>query len=1216
MKNLTKLFVAVAALFAGYACTTDAIEDLGVAVEGRTTITLSLEESRTQLGEKADNVYPLYWSVGDQISVNGVVSSALTEGGSANATFTLDGQLTYPYNVIYPASSTNEVTFLATQEYVEGSFALGAAPMYGYAASADDAIQMYHLIGALRLDISGSATLSKLTIEANKGYLAGTYKVDCTTGTLTLAEGTTSRKVTLNFGEGLTLGATATPVYVTVPAGEYGIVDVTLVTTSGEKMAIKFDTSAKPILAGQVREFPSFGFVANVSEDDLFVIDGKDALIAFAANPTKSAILTADIDMTGVAWTPIEGFGQKFDGDNFTIKGLSAPLFGSTAATIKDLKLVDVNIASNERLILGAIACQITHEGSLDNCHATGLITVNNTTATLATDADKYRTICIGGLVGYSAGGSLSNCVNEVNLQINQLVAAGNAVSVNPLIGGILGGAAFTSLSDEIKECAAVVNCVNGAAGKNSGWIKYYDNSANQVLVPNIGGVVGFGFEENNSEIVGCTNYGAIDLNANTAGAYSLGHTSTSIGGIFGYSKATIKDNNNYGPISVSGGKIKTFVLGGVGAVAAPVLFYNNHNHQSANITVSDSATFHSLNVAGVLAAIVGAAEVDTCTNDAPIVVKASAAADIPTHKSGYYRVGGVVTYTNRTIQNCENKANGDITIEGNIKLIRTDAQSGYDVAGVYCYSSTSGEHRNNINRGDINVYTNVELHSGITDATHGRLDIGGVTAHTQIASHSTDLNTGNITIGKANGEEMSITANGIYIGGVTAQRYKRGVDAEAALVNNGNITVNKGVTLSGNGIGVHIGGCSAYNAVTSTYNNFTNTGNITIDGAISDLAYIGGVGGLVLATVANGTQSGNITINGECSKTLNVGGCIGKYTGTAVSDTANSGNVTLNQRNTNTAAVSIAGVVGSTGAASFTNCTNSGIVTESDAVTGCFENYVGGVVGYGGGAITLDNCSNTMKTGSTAEYGIVVNVKQKGGATDSNPMRIGGLIGRCTSTLTMANTNSNSAAIQVKAHYRDTGGLTIGGVTGIISKSSISGTITNSADIYYEGRCPSANFGLGGVFASPAGEIVNATITNTGDLYVVKGEGITDHIPLTSDSKRCCLGGIIGFTTTKLANARFYGNIYIPDWHVGGYGNIFGMIQGASTTDVISNCHCGGNIYREYDEEDEGYKALPISASNYFEYLIGAPMTAADAKAAGCGYISSIDATPVYVTE
>ena len=50
-------------------CTTDATNDIGVDAVGKnlTTITLSLEQSRTQLGEKAGELYPLLWSEGDQI---------------------------------------------------------------------------------------------------------------------------------------------------------------------------------------------------------------------------------------------------------------------------------------------------------------------------------------------------------------------------------------------------------------------------------------------------------------------------------------------------------------------------------------------------------------------------------------------------------------------------------------------------------------------------------------------------------------------------------------------------------------------------------------------------------------------------------------------------------------------------------------------------------------------------------------------------------------------------------------------------------------------------------------------------------------------------------------------------------------------------------------------------------------------------------------------
>ena len=111
MKNLTKIFVTVAVLFTSLACTTDVTNDLGVAVGDQTTITLSLEESRTQLGEKVGDLYPLYWSEGDKIAVNGVVSNEVPADavGAAAATFTLNGTLAYPYHVVYPAPAEGVV---------------------------------------------------------------------------------------------------------------------------------------------------------------------------------------------------------------------------------------------------------------------------------------------------------------------------------------------------------------------------------------------------------------------------------------------------------------------------------------------------------------------------------------------------------------------------------------------------------------------------------------------------------------------------------------------------------------------------------------------------------------------------------------------------------------------------------------------------------------------------------------------------------------------------------------------------------------------------------------------------------------------------------------------------------------------------------------------------------------------------------------------------
>jgi hypothetical protein len=80
MKRLTKIFIAVVALFA-YSCATDATGDLGVQLggdKGLTIISLSLEDNtRVHLGEKGEKDYELCWSESDKIALNGVPSEPL-----------------------------------------------------------------------------------------------------------------------------------------------------------------------------------------------------------------------------------------------------------------------------------------------------------------------------------------------------------------------------------------------------------------------------------------------------------------------------------------------------------------------------------------------------------------------------------------------------------------------------------------------------------------------------------------------------------------------------------------------------------------------------------------------------------------------------------------------------------------------------------------------------------------------------------------------------------------------------------------------------------------------------------------------------------------------------------------------------------------------------------------------------------------------------------
>ena len=1285
MKNLTKIFAVMMVSLFAFSCATDSTEDLGVNAgkKGLTSFTVSLEETKTQLGEKdADGKYPLYWCEGDQIAINGVASLPLGANydGAASATFQVEDEtLTAPYCVVYPATegvgegTTYPVNFMAEQPYTEGTFASGAAPLYGYVAEAGT-IQLNHLTGVLRLAVKGNGeAITSAVFTSETGKIAGPFTVNCTNGALAAQEGA-SNTVTVTFAEPLVLGAEAAVIYAAVPAGSYGGFAITLHTAT-DKMTVKFNSSVKPITVGAVREFTEFTYQANdVEAGGVFEIDSKDALIEFANMvktntfyPNTSAQVVANIDMSGVAWEPIEGFdGYTFDGGSasgYAIKGLTAPLFGTTSSNIGNVKLTDVNIASNGRAVLGAVACKIVAvdtQLSITNCYVSGTITISNPDLVFSSEENLYNATNFGGVVGYVAGGVVDNCVNEANITVNQVASSSNTAAVHPSVGGVVGRA---HVSGEI--LSPISNCVNGNNAKTTGIIKYQDNCATQLYIPHVGGVLGLGSSDNAAIISDCTNYGSISFNANAAGGGGISYESTTVGGVAATTYSTIKDNNNYGTITIEKGNIKALFVGGVIGTAKNSSFSNSHNHTGANIWVKEPVRNFGITVGGVVAGTTYVNKaatdiVEKCTNDGSITIEASTDNAVTLDDGRPYRIGGVLGYINKTIANCENKANGDITISGNIILSRNNAQSGFNVAGVYAYSSTVGDHKGNINRGDINVYTNVSKNSAATDSqtTFYRLDIGGIVAHTQRPPVGDEKNYGNITIGKADGTAMSISANGIYIGGITGQRYSRGIGADASGSNSGNITVNKGVTLNTNGIGLYIGGCSAYNAATTTYNNYSNSGKITVAGSTDGLAYIGGIGGCVTGSLNGCNNTGDVTVSAKTGGAACVGGGAGYSTGsitsssnsgavsvssttagttyvggyigynigeTEFSEVSNTGDVTFSG-NSGSNTLALGGMIGANNnACAFTNCSNNGVVTLTKGAKAQKVHYVGGLIGYSVANSSYTSCTNSTKTG--VEWGIVIH--QTASTTSSGcAKRIGGLIGNAgTTTL---NNVSNSAGIYHDGYQLGTAGLSIGGIGGTMGVTTVNGTIKNSGNIYYAGRCPKSNFGIAGIFATPgSSELTGATIINTGNITVEKK--FDDFIPTDNGSHRCVLGGITGYAAKSLQNATSYCTISILNWRAesgtSASNNYFGAIQGINTpTNHITNCKVGGSLNAEIIGEEwndpyaEDFK-VPVygpgvlNAQNYATYIIGGQvMTDATAKAQTIGVITSADdTTPEY---
>ena len=263
MKKLTLLATLLALVGCQSEMTTDA-----TLMPGATTLSISLEESRTSLGAKSDGVYPTYWSEGDCIAVNGVKSKEVTidSQNRSEATFSFDKALEYPCSITYPytASTSAEspkVTFLAEQGYVEGSFGDGSAPMCGHVASKDDKIILKHLAGVLRFairDDKGASTILKSVKISSSKPLAGEFEVNCQDGAIA-ATANCSNSIILNLPSNFALSAEKDSyIYIAVPHGMLGLCDLVFTDAMGRKARAQWNGST--VKAGIVREFKSITF--------------------------------------------------------------------------------------------------------------------------------------------------------------------------------------------------------------------------------------------------------------------------------------------------------------------------------------------------------------------------------------------------------------------------------------------------------------------------------------------------------------------------------------------------------------------------------------------------------------------------------------------------------------------------------------------------------------------------------------------------------------------------------------------------------------------------------------------------------------------------------------------------------------------------------------------------------------------------------------------
>ena len=246
--------------------TNETIDNFGE--NGSTTFTISTAATRTYLGEKEGDVYPIYWSEGDHIVVNGNISeeAVINAKNPTSAQFTVNAVLDFPRSIIYTGDLTTNpscVSFPSEQLYEANSIKSGYAPMYGYVTSQNSNIQLKHLAGILRLPVKADksgVTLQSITIKSNSGEaLSGLYAVDCSNGQLSTTESNESE--ILYLADTALSTDNATIFNIVMPKGDYKACTITFTDSQGDKMVCVWNPST--VKAGIVREFKTITYKAN-----------------------------------------------------------------------------------------------------------------------------------------------------------------------------------------------------------------------------------------------------------------------------------------------------------------------------------------------------------------------------------------------------------------------------------------------------------------------------------------------------------------------------------------------------------------------------------------------------------------------------------------------------------------------------------------------------------------------------------------------------------------------------------------------------------------------------------------------------------------------------------------------------------------------------------------------------------------------------------------
>lgn len=323
--------------------------------------------------------------------------SALSAGSSGSSIAT--NVACYPYDaatVLTASPLALNVTLPAVQTYLADSFGRGANAMAAVTADVSDrALEFKNVLGALKLQLKGSATVKSIAISGNAGEkLSGATVVTPVFGgapSVALSS-SASTIVTLDCPEGVVLNAsTATSFYIMLPPLSFDSgFSVTIVDSQGRSMT-KSTQNAIAVERATITPMAQFTYVGkspNVLFDDA---NFKAALLQLTVDGnTGSAKIDADLDgeisvdeaaaVTSITVNPytssIASLGGIEHFTNLTRLNCAGP--GWSAADNKVLfgSITALDLSHNTKL--DELYCDYNHLTSIDVSLCTALTTLSS----------------------------------------------------------------------------------------------------------------------------------------------------------------------------------------------------------------------------------------------------------------------------------------------------------------------------------------------------------------------------------------------------------------------------------------------------------------------------------------------------------------------------------------------------------------------------------------------------------------------------------------------------------------------------------------------------------------------------------------------------------------------------------------------------------------------------------------------------------------------